>query len=197
MSNNAAALDSSSSSSSNSNSSSSSSNKREDPPPGAAAAAAAAGEDEEADNANAALINESLDDLIEEEGAEQIAANDEQLARLPWLYRSVPFIVSTADLVRSMGAGMTVKFFPLFFTDYFSLSPIQLSILAVFYGLSIALFISIAAKISKYIGRALASQLVSLLGTDRGKWSAVETFTSTIWSGSAFLGGILANQHYT
>ncbi|XP_026189700.1 uncharacterized protein LOC34619204 [Cyclospora cayetanensis] len=170
----------------------------------------------------------------EGDGAGPAAVNDEELSR------SVPYIISISDFVRSMGAGMTVKFFPLFFSNDYNLSPIHLCLLSISYAFSVAIFIFFASTLSKHIGRALTSQLFSLLGllaltamcyledlrfliaahllrggmqnanypldrsmivdfsksTDRGKWSAMETFTSTLWSGSAFLGGILADKDY-
>lgn len=69
--------------------------------------------------------------------------------------RSVPYIISVADLVRALGAGMTVKFFPLFFTNEYHLTPVQLCVVALFYALSIVLFIYIIEKLSKYTGARL------------------------------------------
>lgn len=173
-------------------------------------------------------------------GSGTLTESDDHLSRLTRLQRSVPFIISLSDFVRSMGAGMTVKFFPLFFSNEYHLAPIQLCELGVLYALSIVVFIYVAGKLATCLGRALASQLLSFVGLcmlgsmcfvtdlrflvlahlirggtqnanypldrsilmdftkskDRGKWSAVETFTSTMWSGSAFLGGILADNGY-
>ncbi|KAL8447749.1 hypothetical protein Emag_004210 [Eimeria magna] len=174
------------------------------------------------------------------EAAAEPQGDDDPLSTLSLLHRSVPYVISVSDFVRSMGAGMTVKFFPLFFFNEYHLTPIQLCQLGFAYALSIVLFVFVAEKLAKLIGRASASQLLSLLGLimlvamclvknlpflilthlirggmqnanypidrsivmdftkskDRGKWSAVETFTSTMWSGSAFLGGIMADTDY-
>ncbi|KAL8272222.1 hypothetical protein Esti_003887 [Eimeria stiedai] len=188
-----------------------------------------------------ALAASSADGAAEgSEAAAQPQGDDDPLSSLSPLHRSVPYVISVSDFVRSMGAGMAVKFFPLFFSNQYHLTPIQLCQLGVAYALSIVFFIFVAEKLAKVIGRASASQLLSLLGLimlvtmcvvrklpfvilahlvrggmqnaiypidrsivmdftkskDRGKWSAVETFTSTMWSGSAFLGGMMADTDY-
>ena len=72
------------------------------------------------------------------------------------MHRSVPFIISISDFVRSMGAGMTVKFFPLFFSNDYHLTPIQLCELGVLYAFSIVLFIYVAEKMARYLGADVA-----------------------------------------
>eukprot|EP00922_Rhytidocystis_sp_ex-Travisia-forbesii_P047948 GHVS01071464.1.p1 GENE.GHVS01071464.1~~GHVS01071464.1.p1 ORF type:complete len:355 (-),score=59.73 GHVS01071464.1:1139-2203(-) len=156
-----------------------------------------------------------------------------------WQQTRVPYLIACSDLIRSVGSGMTVKFFPLFFKNDLGFLPDQLCLLFLIYAICIGLFMTIAELIARRTGRGLASFLYSLGGvvllfwmcvekrvwvlllvfvlrgalqnanypidrslimdytknTDRGKWNAVESFTSMTWSGSAVIGGVLADSH--
>uniref|UniRef100_A0A0G4FVK9 Major facilitator superfamily (MFS) profile domain-containing protein n=1 Tax=Chromera velia CCMP2878 TaxID=1169474 RepID=A0A0G4FVK9_9ALVE len=149
----------------------------------------------------------------------------------------VPFLVATSNFVACIGAGMTVKFFPLFFQNDYSFTPKQSSLLFFTYPLSVALFIKAAELAAKRFGRVPVSVVSNILGAScliglayvrslpllvaiflmrgglsngtnpldksilmdytpskhRGKWNAVESLTGMTWSGSAFLGGWLAD----
>ncbi|OEH80531.1 major facilitator family domain-containing protein [Cyclospora cayetanensis] len=136
--------------------------------------------------------------------------------------RSVPYIISISDFVRSMGAGMTVKFFPLFFSNDYNLSPIHLCLLSISYAFSVAIFIFFASTLSKHIGRALTSQLFSLLGLlaltamcyledlrfliaahllrggmQNANYPLDRSMIVDFSKSSAFLGGILADKDYS
>ncbi|PFH32377.1 hypothetical protein BESB_016950 [Besnoitia besnoiti] len=152
----------------------------------------------------------------------------------------IPFIVAVSDIVRAIGAGMTVQFFPLFFKEIYFFRPLDLCFLATAYAVGIGLFMLIGERLSKLVGRACAAMLFCLGGlvmllsmcvvqrlsvmlvcyllrgalqnavgpltrsiimdftrkANRGKWNAVESFSSTLWSGSALVGGFLANRDY-
>ncbi len=69
------------------------------------------------------------------------------------------------DVITCVGAGMTVKFFPLFFKNNFNLSPVFINLLFSFYLFNFAFFTFILEKFSKQIGRIPASMIFSIAGT--------------------------------
>jgi MFS family permease len=76
----------------------------------------------------------------------------------------VPYLIILNDLVTCIGAGMTVKFFPLFFKNDYGLSPIQLQALYCIYCMAFALFTWLCEKVASRIGRAQSSLIFSLSG---------------------------------
>ncbi|PHJ21845.1 major facilitator family transporter [Cystoisospora suis] len=161
-----------------------------------------------------------------------------QLLSIP--EKSIPFLVAASDIVRAFGAGMTVKFFPLFFKEDYGFQPVDLCFLGAVYAVSIGLFMLIGERLGHALGRASAACAYHIGGlamlfsmcvvqrlplmvvvfllrgamqnavnpltrsiimdftkkANRGKWNAVESFSSTLWSGSALLGGLLADKDY-
>jgi len=153
-----------------------------------------------------------------------------------WL---VPLMIEFCSLITAMGAGMTVKFFPLFFKQDYKFDPIDLNALQASYTLAIALFVQFCRMLSSKIGRCQAALMWHLLGTAclfllwkaeslplvlflyiirgsfmnakgpidqaivmdcvdtkfRGRWSALQSISRFSWSGSAILGGLLADSH--
>ncbi|KAF8277005.1 hypothetical protein TcBrA4_0124110 [Trypanosoma cruzi] len=154
-----------------------------------------------------------------------------------------PYVVALADLVVTVGSGMTTQYFPLFMMNIYFISPMGLSTL----GLLIALLISLLAIVNSHlgskIGRARAIFLPKLMGTfillymalargtsvgpkwlmciayvlrmslmnstlalsralimdfvsekRRGMWSAVESIQTASWSGTALVGGYVADK---
>lgn len=157
----------------------------------------------------------------------------------PLKSRHVPYILALANFITACGAGMTVKFFNLFFIEDQKFSPIAICILQTAYPLVIACFMKGLEHVAKPLGRSqaallffstnvlclfLLSQLKNLPflllvylvrggfangtsaldrsilmdytpSSQRGRWNAVESFTSMTWSGSAFVGGLLSDSH--
>eukprot|EP00922_Rhytidocystis_sp_ex-Travisia-forbesii_P005413 GHVS01007908.1.p1 GENE.GHVS01007908.1~~GHVS01007908.1.p1 ORF type:complete len:616 (-),score=92.13 GHVS01007908.1:1110-2957(-) len=156
-----------------------------------------------------------------------------------WAVDAVPYIVAGSDFIRKIGAGMTVKFFALFFIQDYHFEPVHVSILFCVYPLCISFFMHIVQSLSQPLGRVQAVTLWQILGivslvamvyiedihvllvvfllrgsfsnavypidrsiimdyvpsSSRGKWNAVESLTSMTWSGSAVLGGFLADMN--
>lgn len=75
----------------------------------------------------------------------------------PFFFRWIPYIVTTADFVTDIGAGMTVRFFPLFFISEYGISPAALCCIFCVYPLCVSLAMSGCQKLSNYTGRAQAS----------------------------------------
>lgn len=153
-----------------------------------------------------------------------------------WL---VPALIEFCSLITAMGAGMTVKFFPLFFKEDYHFDPMALCGLSAGYTITIALFVQGCRAVSEKIGRCQASLTWHLLGTFclfllwkaetlpvvvfiyiirgafmnakgpidqaivmscvdtkfRGRWAALQSISRFSWSGSAILGGLLADSH--
>ncbi|CAE7663036.1 APA1, partial [Symbiodinium pilosum] len=71
--------------------------------------------------------------------------------------KHVPFLLALADFITCIGAGMTVKFFNLFFIQDHQFSPVAISLLQTVYPLIIALFMKFTERLAKPLGRPQAS----------------------------------------
>ena len=76
----------------------------------------------------------------------------------------VPYIVCMNDVITCIGAGMTVKFFPLFFKNDYGFDPTHLQLLFTVYCFAFALFTWACEKVAAKIGRVQSSMLFSLCG---------------------------------
>jgi len=156
--------------------------------------------------------------------------------RKKWL---VPVLIELCSLITALGAGMTVKFFPLFFKEDYNFQPIALNGLSAGYTISIAIFVQLCRKVSGKVGRCQAAftwqvcgvlalfalwraqplplviflyiirgSFMNALGPInsaiildcvdskyRGRWSALQSISRFSWSGSAVLGGWIADAH--
>ncbi len=163
----------------------------------------------------------------------------ETQSRLSRGQKWVPYLCGANDFIVSIGAGMTVKFFNLFFIQEYGFGPISICALQCVYPIVIALFMQILGFLGRRFGRAQVSFtsfflnagmffLLSVVenewwllaiflvrgglangvnpldrsiimdftpSNERGKWNAVESFTSLTWSGSAFIGGYISDNH--
>lgn len=150
-----------------------------------------------------------------------------------WIAGTLEFM----SLVTAIGAGMTVKFFPLFFRVDYHFTPLEVCILSCVYPLCISAMVEICRRISKRLGRLTAVMLFHFLGTAclfamcymrslvlvlplyllrgalmnargpivrsmimdlvtsdlRGRWNSIQSLSGFTWSGSAALGGYLAD----
>lgn len=147
--------------------------------------------------------------------------------------------LQVATTVTAVGAGMTVKFFPLFFKVDYGFTPKGLCILTFIYPLAMAGMQRACLKASQCLGRLNAIVLFHFLGTAclfamcyleniwlivpmyilrgalmnakqpintavtmdlittemRGRWSSIQSIAGFSWSGSAFIGGWIAQAH--
>eukprot|EP00993_Chasmostoma_nieuportense_P000754 NODE_1693_length_1411_cov_45.570872_g1607_i0.p1 GENE.NODE_1693_length_1411_cov_45.570872_g1607_i0~~NODE_1693_length_1411_cov_45.570872_g1607_i0.p1 ORF type:complete len:432 (+),score=89.52 NODE_1693_length_1411_cov_45.570872_g1607_i0:1-1296(+) len=93
--------------------------------------------------------------------------------------RWVPYILSTAEILFSLAAGMTVKFFPLFFQKELLLSPVWVNFIYVLAPFCIGLLSTVAQRLSKCSGRPamvcltglLGALLLLLMGVARSLWA--------------------------
>lgn len=75
----------------------------------------------------------------------------------PLTTKHIPILLALADFITCIGAGMTVKFFNLFFIQDESFSPVAISVLQMVYPLIIAVFMKLTEQAAKPFGRAQAS----------------------------------------
>lgn len=87
----------------------------------------------------------------EEEGDARLAAL--RLRFLCFGAESVPYIMCCSDLIMGMAAGMTIKFFPVWFKEDVGLSPSSINIVYTLGPLAIAIFVGLAERTSKLLGR--------------------------------------------
>lgn len=148
-------------------------------------------------------------------------------------------ILQVSITFTSIGAGMTVKFFPLFFRFEYGFEPIDLCLLSFTYPLAMAVMQRVCLKVSVCLGRLQAMVIFHFLGTMclfalaaaqsisvvlplyylrgalmnakapisaavtmdlvtsdmRGRWSSIQSIAGFSWSGSAFIGGWVAQAH--
>lgn len=95
---------------------------------------------------------------------EVITIKEEKHHELTWQEKTIPFIVALSDLTRKIGAGMTTKFFPLFFINDYGFNPIKISVLYCAFPLSVAAFMRLVQRCSKPLGRAQAVSMFQFLG---------------------------------
>jgi len=110
------------------------------------------------DISNLVTVCEELD--IED----QIEVEEKRFNNMDWKQRCVPFVLTTADFITEVGAGMTVRFFPLFFISDFDVAPTTLSLIFGVYPALVALSIHICQQISVVTGRAQISWLFQACG---------------------------------
>jgi len=151
----------------------------------------------------------------------------------------VPWLAAGSDLITCIGAGMTIKYFNLYWKNKWMMDPTEVLAIAAFQPLAIAIFIKLLEKPAERLGRAQASLCCFFAGvfafvvlaetenmwialafyfvrsgmanavyplnksimfdftpsSQRGRWNAVETLSGSVWSGSAFIGGYLADRY--
>lgn len=71
----------------------------------------------------------------------------------------IPYIVGVSDFITCIGAGMTVKFFNLFFIEEYHFSTADIAFVQIGYAFTIAAFTWLLGQIAKRIGRAQTSFL--------------------------------------
>jgi len=154
--------------------------------------------------------------------------------KLRWLLAGT---LEFSSFVTAIGAGMTVKFFPLFFRVDYKFTPIEVCLVSFIYPVSISAMMQVCIRVSKRFGRLHTILVFHVIGTSclwalcyvrslilviplfllrgslmnakgpiaravvmdlvpahtRGRWNSIQSILSFSWSGSALLGGFLAD----
>lgn len=77
----------------------------------------------------------------------------------------IPYVLASCDMITATGAGMTIKYFPLFFMEIYGLTPISLNLMFFLQPLFVAILIFYAQKVSVRIGRieiVVVSRILSI-----------------------------------
>ena len=90
---------------------------------------------------------------------------DEGVTNLRKRQKWIPYILFLAGLIMSIGSGMTVKFFPLFFKDEVGMTPSQVQLIYVCVPLSMTAFSYVCSGLAAAgFGRVQSALLMSVLG---------------------------------
>eukprot|EP00915_Cephaloidophora_sp_WS-2016_P005440 GHVH01007225.1.p1 GENE.GHVH01007225.1~~GHVH01007225.1.p1 ORF type:complete len:396 (+),score=26.05 GHVH01007225.1:886-2073(+) len=120
------------------------------------------------DQTESAIAEDKMNDLIinadEEDINEQIRLEELRFLQMTPTQRAVPFILTTADFITEVGAGMTVRFFPLFFISDFGVKPTTMSLIFGVYPALVSLSIIMCQHMSLVTGRAQISWVFQLFG---------------------------------
>ncbi|GMH64013.1 hypothetical protein TrRE_jg11650, partial [Triparma retinervis] len=77
---------------------------------------------------------------------------------------SIPYILFTFDLIVSLGSGMTVKFFPLFFKNDCGLTPTEVQVIYLIVPIVMVACSGLGSKMAKKAGRVQTIITVKTLG---------------------------------
>lgn len=117
-------------------------------------------EDEIHDN----LSTEEEANREDSHGAKRMKQSYNFLGLVKLRRRSIPFILFFSDLFFSLGSGMTIKFFPLFFMKDIGLSPSQVQTVYIVVTLVLLAFSYGAQKLSLLLGRVQVVILARVVG---------------------------------
>ena len=95
---------------------------------------------------------------------EQAAANGNDADCLQTRRRWIPYILLLAETIVSIGSGMTVKFFPLFFKDEIGMSPTQVQLIYVIVPIVMAVCSHCGTLVASTFGRVQTSLILQLSG---------------------------------
>merc|ERR1719330_1848448 len=90
-----------------------------------------------------------------EEGDDDALENSKYLSRKG--APAVPYLIATSDLITCIGAGMTIKYFNLYWKNTWHMSPTDVLAIAAIQPLAIAFFIKLLETPSQKCGRAQSS----------------------------------------
>lgn len=89
---------------------------------------------------------------------------DEIISDLDKRRRRIPYLLFCFDMVVSLGSGMTVKFFPLFFKNDANLTPTEVQVIYLIVPIVMVACSGIGQKMSKSLGRVQTIITVKSLG---------------------------------
>jgi MFS family permease len=79
--------------------------------------------------------------------------------------KKIPILLVTANMIIGIGAGMTIKFFPVFFRAIYSLQPVSVQLIMGFTAIFAGVFAVLAQRFSLSKGRAVMIFVVQFLAT--------------------------------
>lgn len=100
----------------------------------------------------------------EPEGEGGTAAPSQADETLTRRRRCIPYVLFVSSVIMSIGSGMTVKFFPLFFKDEVGMSPTEVQIIYVLVPLIMAMCSGLGTSLASWFGRVQTSLLLQFSG---------------------------------
>merc|ERR1719320_274823 len=77
----------------------------------------------------------------------------------------VPYIITISDFIKAFAAGMTIKFFPLFFKNEVNMSPAQVSAISATTYFLLIFFIYLSGKVSNRLGKIQTLLIAAVCGS--------------------------------
>ncbi|HUT80272.1 MAG TPA: MFS transporter [Candidatus Bathyarchaeia archaeon] len=106
-------------------------------------------------------IPEEVAQSTEEENTSRLALKVDSVKS----QKLIPILLISANLIIGVGAGMTIKYFPVFFSEQYLISPIWLQIIMGGTSLATGIFALLGQKISLKLGRVQTIFLVQFIAT--------------------------------
>jgi MFS family permease len=106
-------------------------------------------------------LSEAYDDVAQDE--DEVASTI--IPKISTRRRFIPTILVTSNLIVGLGAGMTIKYFPIFFLDIYGLQPRATNAILGFTSIATGLTAVLAQRFSVERGRVLIIMSVQLLAT--------------------------------
>ncbi|KAL7578398.1 hypothetical protein ACA910_012796 [Epithemia clementina (nom. ined.)] len=78
--------------------------------------------------------------------------------------RKIAVLVATADVIGGLAAGMSIRYFPIFFVDHLRLGPVKVQVLYILSPLLNAFLMKIAQKLANVYGRCHISAYFKWVG---------------------------------
>ncbi len=120
---------------------------------------------------SAASENDNFDENPEEintdtnvESNEEGPGQQQKVCFVIPVSRAIPVLVTAADLLGGLAAGMSIRYFPIFFLDNLELSPRLVQILFLSSTLGMAMFGQVTQKLSEKFGRLPIVITAKLIG---------------------------------
>ena len=114
---------------------------------------------------NTAQLNERLLNPPSLDSSSSSSIGDKPESAADIARRRIPILMALIDILIALGAGMTIKYFPLFFLEELALAPISVSLLFFISPLVTAIFTFCSTRLARHIGRAQTTLLSYVLGT--------------------------------
>jgi MFS family permease len=116
------------------------------------------------DNSRLLDVTSEKQDHDESQQEKEEKEEEEDDDEPPAYSRRVPIIIATSDLISGLASGMSIRFFPIFFYENLSLSPITVQALYIISPLVIIYLSKAARKISTTKGRCETAVMFKWIG---------------------------------
>ncbi|TFH31392.1 MAG: MFS transporter [Promethearchaeota archaeon] len=92
--------------------------------------------------------------IIEQESMQENTLRKSKSSRFRLQRHQIPYVLVGCNIIIGLGAGMTIKFFPIFFMEVYSMQPILVQFINMFTFMATGILGLVAQQLSKRKGRA-------------------------------------------